>query len=100
MKISSTLITSSPSLITPLLVNALSDILAANVRHNIGRNFHFCYFVSFLIASLIPFTSTPDSSSNLIISIIPAISSFETINDEIVNDEFILNSCICCGNSC
>ena len=96
MKISPTLITSSPSLITPLLVNALSNILAANVRHNIGRNFLFCYFVSFLIASLIPFTSTPDSSSNLIISIIPNISSFETINDEIVNDKFILNSCIFC----
>ena len=96
MKISRTLITSSPSLITPLLVNALSNILAANVRHNIGRNFIFCYFVSFFIASLIPFTSTLDSSSNLIISIIPDISSFETINDEIVNDQFILNSCIFC----
>ena len=88
MKISPTLITSSPSLITPLLVNALSNILAANVRHNIGRNFHFCYFVSFLIDSLILFTSNPDSSNDLIISIIPSISSFEIINDEIVNDKF------------
>ena len=88
MKILPTLVTALPSLITPLLVNALSNILAANIRHNIGRNFHFCYFVSFLIASLILFTSNPDSSNDLIISIIPSISSFEIINDEIVNDKF------------
>ena len=88
MKILPTLVTALPSLITPLLVNALSNILAANIRHNIGRNFHFCYFVSFLIALLILFTSNPDSSNDLIISIIPSISSFEIINDEIVNDKF------------
>ena len=88
MKILPTLVTALPSLITPLLVNALSNILAANIRHNIGRNFHFCYFVSFLIASLILFTNNPDSSNDLIISIIPSISSFEIINDEIVNDKF------------
>ena len=88
MKILPTLVTALPSLLTPLLVNALSNILAANIRHNIGRNFHFCYFVSFLIASLILFTSNPDSSNDLIISIIPSISSFEIINDEIVNDKF------------
>ena len=88
MKILPTLVTALPSLITPLLVNALSNILAANIRHNIGRNFHFYYFVSFLIASLILFTSNPDSSNDLIISIIPSISSFEIINDEIVNDKF------------
>ena len=88
MKILPTLVTALPSLITPLLVNALSNILAANIGHNIGRNFHFCYFVSFLIASLILFTSNPDSSNDLIISIIPSISSFEIINDEIVNDKF------------
>ena len=88
MKILPTLVTALPSLITPLLVNAFSNILAANIRHNIGRNFHFCYFVSFLIASLILFTSNPDSSNDLIISIIPSISSFEIINDEIVNDKF------------
>ena len=70
---------SSPALITPLLVNALPNTLAANVP-NIGRNPLFCSFVSFLIVSLIPFTNNLDYTSNLTTFIISTISSFEIIN--------------------
>ena len=70
---------SSPALITPLLVNALPNTLAANVP-NIGRNPLFCSFVSFLIVSLIPFTNNLDYTSDLTTSIISTISSFEIIN--------------------
>ena len=64
-----------PALITPLLVNALPNILAANIPTNIGRNPTF--FASFLIVSLNPFISYPDLSSDLIIFIISSISSLE-----------------------
>ena len=70
---------SSPALITPLLLNALPNTLAANVP-NIGRNPLFCSFVSFLIVSLIPFTNNLDYTSNLTTFIISTISSFEIIN--------------------
>ena len=60
----------SLALITPLPVNALPNILAVNVPNSILKNLPFCYFVSFLIVSLIPFTSNPDSSSDLTILII------------------------------
>ena len=70
---------SSPALITPLLVNALPNTLAANVP-NIGRNPLFCSFVSFLIVSLIPFTNNLDYTSDLTTFIISTISSFEIIN--------------------
>ena len=69
----------SLALITPLPVNALPNILAVNVPNSILKNLPFCYFVSFLIVSLIPFTSNPDSSSDLTILIIFSISSFEII---------------------
>ena len=70
---------SSPALITPLLLNALPNTLAANVP-NIGRNPLFCSFVSFLIVSLIPFTNNLDYTSDLTTFIISTISSFEIIN--------------------
>ena len=68
----------SLALITPLPVNALPDILEVNVPNSIEKNLSFCYFVPFLIVSLISFTS-PDSSSDLTILIIFSISSFEII---------------------
>ena len=70
---------SSPALITPLLLNALPNTLAANVP-NIGRNPLVCSFVSFLIVSLIPFTNNLDYTSDLTTFIISTISSFEIIN--------------------
>ena len=69
----------SLALITPLPVNALPDILEVNVPNSIEKNLSFCYFVPFLIVSLIPFTSNPDSSSDLTILIIFSISSFEIV---------------------
>ena len=63
LKFSPTLIIPSPGLITPFLVNALPNILAANVLSDIGRNPLFCSFVSFLIVSLISFINNPDSES-------------------------------------
>ena len=74
------LIMPSPALITPLPVNALPNILAADVPNNIGRNPTFCSFASFLNVSPISFTSYPNSSSDLTIFIISFISSFEIIN--------------------
>ena len=73
------LVVSSPALITPLLVTALPNTLAANVP-NIGRNPLFCSFVSFLIVSLIPFTNNLGYTSDLTTFIISTISSFEIIN--------------------
>ena len=69
-----------PALITPLPINVLPNILAANVPNNIERNSLFCSSVSFLIALLIPYISNPDSSSDLTIFIISSISLFEIIN--------------------
>ena len=60
----------SPALITPLPLNAIPNILAANVPNSIGGNPPFCSFVSFLIVSLIYFTSNPNSLSDLTILII------------------------------
>ena len=57
------------ALITPFPVNALPNKLAANVPNSIGRNPCFCYFVSFLIVLVIPFTINPDSSSDLTFSL-------------------------------
>ena len=70
----------TPALITPLSDNAFTNILAANVPNNIGRNLPFCSFVSFLIAPLIPFINNPDFSSHLTTFIISSISSFAIIN--------------------
>ena len=69
-----------PALITPFPINALPNILAANVPNNIERNLPFCSFVLFLIVSVIPCISNYDSSSDLTILIISLISSFEIIN--------------------
>ena len=63
----------------PLPFNAHPNKLAAKVRNSFGRNPPFCSFVSFSIISLIPFTSSPDSSNDLTIFSIPSISSFEII---------------------
>ena len=63
-----------------LIVNALFNILAANVPKSIGRNSCFGFFASFLIVSLIPFINNPDSSSYLTIFVISSISSFKVIN--------------------
>ena len=46
-KLSSALTTPSPALITPFLVNALPNELAANVPNNIGRDPPFYSFASF-----------------------------------------------------
>ena len=76
------LIVPSPALITPHSTprNEILNILAANVPNKIGRNPPFCYFISFLIVSLIPFISNLDSSSDLTIFIKSSISSIEIIN--------------------
>ena len=50
-KVSIALILPSRDLITPLPVNALHTILAANVPNKIGRNPRFCSFTSSLIVS-------------------------------------------------
>ena len=72
-KFSPALIVHSLALIPPLPVNALPNILAANVPYNIPRNSPFCSFDLFLIFSLIPFNNNPYSSSDL--TIIFSISS-------------------------
>ena len=59
----------SIAVITPFPVNAFPNILAANIFNNIGRTPPFCSFGSFLIVSLIPFISNPDSLSDLTIFI-------------------------------
>ena len=72
-KFSPALFVHSLALIPPLPVNALPNILAANVPYNIPRNSPFCSFDLFLIFSLIPFNNNPYSSSDL--TIIFSISS-------------------------
>ena len=48
--------------------------------NNILKNPPFCYFASFLIVSLMPFINNPYFSRDLIIFMIPFISSLEIIN--------------------
>ena len=55
------LITPWLALITVLPVSVFPNILEANVPNNIGKNSPFYSFPSFLIVSLIPFISNPDS---------------------------------------
>ena len=50
----------------------------------------FCSFVSFLIVSLIPFISNPDSSRDLTVLIISSISSFE-ITNAVIPDPLIFS---------
>ena len=78
-KFSPALITSSAELISLFPVNEMPNKLAANVPNSIGRSTHSCSFVSFLIVSLIRFTSNPDSSSDLTIFFKTLISSFEIL---------------------
>ena len=73
-------ITSSPALITPRPNYAFLNIQESNVPNKVGKNTTFCSFISFLLVSLIPFISNPDSSSNLTIIIISSIPSFEIVN--------------------
>ena len=73
------------ALITAFPVNALPNKLAANVPNKIERSLPFCYFVSFLIVSLILCISNPDSSSDVTIFIISSISLFQIINAVVPN---------------
>ena len=66
----------SPALITPFPAKAFPNTLAANFPTNIERNPPFYSFILFLIVSLIPFTSNPDSSIDLNIFITSFVSSF------------------------
>ena len=68
----------------------MSNKLAANVPNSVGRNPLFYSFVSFLIVSLIPFTSNPDSSTDLTIFLITLISSFEIINAVVLERKVFL----------
>ena len=74
------LIVPSPALIVPLPVKKFPNQLAPNVSNYILKNPPFCSFASFLIVSLTPSVSEPDSSSDLTTFIISFISSFEIIN--------------------
>ena len=74
---------SLPALITPLLVNAFFSILAIFL---ITFQEYLPFFLaSFLIVSLIPYISNPDSLGDLTVFIIFSISSFE-INNTVVPD--------------
>ena len=65
-------------LITPLPNNISPNKLAPNVPYSILRNPAFRSLASFLIVSLTPFNSTPESSRDLTILRMSGISSFET----------------------
>ena len=54
------------NILVPLTVRRLGT----KVPNNIARNPPFCSFASFLIASLMPFINSPDSTGDLIILII------------------------------
>ena len=70
----------SHALTTLLFVNALPNILQANISYNIERNHRFCSFASFLNVSLILFINNYDFSIDLIIFITSSLFSFEYIN--------------------
>ena len=59
LKISSALITPSPTLVTPFSYAAFPNILAAKVSNNYEKNYSSCFFASVLIVLLIPFISNP-----------------------------------------
>ena len=65
----------SPALILTLPVKRFPDKLAPKMSNNISKNPPFCYFASFLIVSLTPFTNNPDSSRDLTVFIILLIYS-------------------------
>ena len=70
----------SPALPVPLAVNQYHNKLEPNVPNNTLRHPSFCYLNSFSIVSVTPFIYKPDSSIDLIIFIIPFISSLEVID--------------------
>ena len=63
----------------PLPVNRYPNKLAPKLPNNIPRNIPFCFFASFLIASLKLFVNKQDSSTYLTIFIISFISSLEIV---------------------
>ena len=73
--LSPALIVPSPALILTLPVKRFPDELAPKMSNNISKNPPFCYFASFLIVSLTPFTNNPDSSRDLTAFIILLIYS-------------------------
>ena len=79
-KLSPALITPLSALITPFPVNPFPNIIATNFPNNIGINQYFYSFPSFLVVSLNPFISNPDSSRDSTIFIMSFISSFENDN--------------------
>ena len=64
----------------PLPANRFPNKLAFKMPNNILKNPPFCYFASFLIVSLMSFINNPYFSRDLIIFMIPFISSLEIIN--------------------
>ena len=52
----------SPALTVPFPANKFPNKDAPKVPNNILRKSPFCYFVSFLIVSVIPFNKTPEFS--------------------------------------
>ena len=54
-------------LFTPLPVRRFPNKLAPNVPNNILRNPPFCFFISFLTDSVIPFNNKPESSSDFLL---------------------------------
>ena len=67
----------NPSFILDNLFLDNVQLISTNVPNSIGKNPLFCSFASFLIVSLIPFTSNHDFSRDLTIFLISSISSFE-----------------------
>ena len=63
-----------------LPVRRLPSKLAANVPNNILRNPSFCYFISFLTDSVIPFNNKPEPSSDFTILIRSSMSLFNIIS--------------------
>ena len=64
----------------PLTVNTFPNELAPNVPNNIPKSPPLCSFASFLIVFANAFYHKTDSSKDLIMSVIPFISSLEIIN--------------------
>ena len=68
-----------PVLTIPFPVNKFPKKLAPRVPYNILKNPPFCFFVSFIIALVTPFSKIFESSSAWTTLIISFISSFDSI---------------------
>ena len=77
---SSTLIVSSPALITPLPANIFPYELVPKLPDINWENPSFCSFASFFIVSLTPFINQLDSSRYINFFMIPFKSLFENTN--------------------